>query len=686
MPSNPPVPPAPPPPPDSGRQPFLHDLITLVAAPVLALSEPGGNIRPGGAQGFYCADRRILAQAELETLLDGRALHVKPIGHALLGSDTATFTAVLRGADPHADPTLWLRRQRRVHRSGMTETITVTNSTDAPRSLRLRLHIACDLADMETVKSGRTAPWAPLRVVDEGVRGGSEALTFVLAADAASVRPGEIRWNLPVPARGTAEVSWSVRVHDPGAVVVPPRTPDFPVPTVDSPDPRLPSLLTRSLQDLQALRAATRDGGTDTFLTAGAPWYLTLFGRDSIWAARMLLPVTPDLAGGTLRILAARQGSRVDPDTAEEPGKILHEVRRADAADLLLPPVYFGTIDATPLWICLLGEARRWGLPEAELAALIPALQRALGWLETFGDSDGDGFLEYLDSSSRGLTNQGWKDSGDAVRFADGRIAAGPVALAEVQGYAYQAALEGATLLDAFGRPGGDRWRTYAADLRERFRARFWCEDDLGRYPALALDGNKQRVDAPASNMGHLLATGILDPDEAAAVADRLLHPSMASGFGLRTMSTTANGYSPLSYHCGSVWPHDTAIALHGLLRAGFPEHAAEMAGQLLDAGQAFDGRMPELFGGFDRSEEPTPLPYPASCRPQAWSAAAAVVLLQAALGWEVDVPEGWFRLQPGESGSALRVTGLRLAGVDFSLSTDGASTSVHYDGPLQSR
>ncbi len=682
MPSNPPVPPVPP---DRGRQPFLHDLITLVAAPVLALSGPGGDIRPGGAQGLYCADRRILAQAALETvLLDGQALDVEPIGHALLGSDNAAFTAVLRGADPGADPTLWLRRHRRVDRSGMTETITVTNSTEAPRSLRLRLRVASDLADMETVKSGRAAPPASLRVVEGGLRGGSGAVTFVLATDAASVRPGEFVWVLLVPAGGTAAGSWTVRVHDLAAVVVPPRTPDFPVPTVDSPDPRLPALLSRSLQDLHALRAATRDGGTDTFLTAGAPWYLTLFGRDSIWAARMLLPVTPDLAGGTLRILAARQGTRVDPDTAEEPGKILHEVRRADAADLLLPPVYFGTIDATPLWICLLGEARRWGLPEAEVAALIPALERALGWLETFGDPDGDGFLEYLDSSSRGLTNQGWKDSGDAVRFADGHIADGPVALAEVQGYAYQAALEGAALLEAFDRPGGDHWRAYAAELRERFRNRFWCEDNLGRYPALALDGTKQRVDAPASNMGHLLATGILDPDEAAAVADRLLHPSLASGFGLRTMSTTAGGYSPLSYHCGSVWPHDTAIALHGLVRAGFPEHAAELAGQLVAAGYAFDGRMPELFGGFDRSEEPTPLPYPASCRPQAWSAAAAVVLLQAVLGLEVDVPGGWFRLQPGASGPALRVTGLRLAGVDFALTTDGGSTSVQYDGPLQ--
>ena len=685
MPNDPSVPPVPH---DPGRQPFLHDLVTLVAAPVLALSARGGDIRPGGAQGLYCADLRILAQVEVDAVLpDGRALSVDPIGHELLGSGTATFTAVLRGADPHtADPTLWLRRVRRVDRSGVTETLTLTNVSERPRPLQLRLRVGSDLADMETVKSGRAGTCGPLRVTDAGLEGGVGAMSFVLVAHGATVRPDGLSWVLPVPARGTAEVSWSLQVHDPAAVVVPPPTPDFPIPTVDGPDPRLSELLARSLQDLSALRAATRDGGSDTFFTAGAPWYLTLFGRDSIWAARMSLPVSLEVAGGTLRTLAARQGTRVDPHTAEEPGKILHEVRRADAAHLLLPPVYFGTVDATPLWICLLGEARRWGLPEAEVGALIPALERALGWLETFGDSDGDGFLEYLDSSSRGLTNQGWKDSGDAVRFADGRIADGPVALAEVQGYAYQAAREGATLLDAFGRPGGEHWRGFAADLRERFRDRFWCQDDLGPYPALALDGDKRRVDAPASNMGHLLGTGILDPGEAAAVADRLIHPSMASGFGLRTMSTTAGGYSPLSYHCGSVWPHDTAIAVHGLLRAGFPEHAADLAGQLLAAAHAFDGRMPELFGGFDRSQETTPLPYPASCRPQAWSAAAAVVLLQTALGWEVDIPGGWFRLSPIGAFGALRVTGLRVGDVDFSVSIDGRTISVRYDGPLQRR
>ena len=296
-----------------------------------------------------------------------------------------------------------------------------------------------------------------------------------------------------------------------------------------------------------------------------------------------------------------------------------------------------------------------------------------------YGDADGDGFLDYHDEFGRGLTNQGWKDSDDSVRFADGTVAVGPVALAEVQGYAYEAALAGAELLDAFDRPGADRWRRYAAEMAERFRAAFWVSDDLGPFPALALDGNKRPVDAPASNMGHLLATGMLSAAEAKVVADRLVHPSMSSGFGLRTMASTAGGYSPLSYHCGSVWPHDTAIAVQGLITAGFADHAAELARGLLAAGDAFDARLPELFGGFAAADLPVPVPYPASCRPQAWAAAGAVVMVRAFLGLAPDVPAGVVRLRPSAAVGALDISGLRIGGQPFAVSVDstGAVTSV---------
>ena len=261
----------------------------------------------------------------------------------------------------------------------------------------------------------------------------------------------------------------------------------------------------RCLDDLRLLRLAApgADGVEEEFVGAGAPWFLTLFGRDSLWTARMLLPVSTDLAMSTLRLLAHRQGTRTDDATAEEPGKILHEVRSAgfslnedddDGADRHLPPVYYGTIDATPLWALTLHDAWRWGAPDDEVERLLPALERALAWQVEHGDADGDGLLEYVDRSGHGLSNQGWKDSGDAVRRSDGSRASSPLALAEVQGYAYAAAVHGADLLDAFGRPGADRWREWADRLRREFAQRFWVEDALGAFPAIALDRDKRPV------------------------------------------------------------------------------------------------------------------------------------------------------------------------------------------------
>ncbi|CAM5699295.1 hypothetical protein KAURM247S_08503 [Kitasatospora aureofaciens] len=252
----------------------------------------------------------------------------------------------------------------------------------------------------------------------------------------------------------------------------------------------------------------------------------------------MLLPLGTDLAAGTLRTLARRQGRAVDPASEEQPGKILHEVRRAEQhldAGSHLPPSYYGTADATPLWLVLLHDAWRWGLPADQVEELLPNAEAALDWLERYADADGDGFLEYVDSTGRGLSNQGWKDSSDGIRFRDGRIAEAPIALSEVQAYAHEAAVRTADLLEAFGRPGAAHWRRWARDLRQRFRDRFWTEDADGRYPVVALDRDKRPVDSIASNLGHLLGTGLLDETESALVAGRLTAPGMDSGFGLRT-------------------------------------------------------------------------------------------------------------------------------------------------------
>jgi glycogen debranching enzyme len=493
---------------------------------------------------------------------------------------------------------------------------------------------------MDAVKSGRTAgDPPPLQSPRWSWRDDDTAAELTASGGTVDVdgRELRVRWTVDLAPGAETTVGWELAATDGATPMLGTTAEPLVPPALPGADPRLQRLADRAFSDLNSLRMADRSLPHDVFLAAGAPWFYTLFGRDSLIAARMLLPVDVRLAGGTLRTLAARQGTAVDEQTAEQPGKILHEVRRTDlrideGGGVHLPPVYYGTVDATPLWICLLHDAWRAGLPEAEVVALLDNLEAALRWLGEHGDADGDGFLEYLDTSGHGLSNQGWKDSGDSIRWHDGAIADGPIALCEVQGYAYEAAVGGAALLDAFGRSGGDHWRAWAAGMKERFRSAFWCEDETGRYPALALDAHKRRVDGISSNIGHLLGTGILDAEEERVVVDRLTDPTMYSGYGIRTLSTTNGAYWPLRYHAGSVWTHDTALVVAGMLRAGFAEQAARVADGLLEAAVGFDYRLPELFGGHPADEAWPPVPYPASCRPQAW-AAASVVPIARALG-----------------------------------------------------
>jgi len=403
-----------------------------------------------------------------------------------------------------------------------------------------------------------------------------------------------------------------------------------------------------------------------------------------------------ELARGTLRVLARRQGVDHDRISEEQPGRIVHEVRfgTPESRGGLLERSY-GSIDATPLFVIVAHEAWRWGLDEDELFALLPNVEAAMAWMRDWGDVDGDGFLEYVrhaddgadDGHVRRLANQGWKDSGDGIRFADGTVARAPIALAEVQGYAYAAAMRGAELLERLGRPGAAEWRRWAATLRRRFRDTFWVEDALGPYPAIALDEHKRPVDGPASNMGHLLMTGILDPSEVAHVARRLTHRSLASGWGLRTLSTTSGGFNPLSYHCGSVWPHDTAIAVWGLARTGRVAEALTLAGGLVDAGSWFDYRLPELFAGFAADETITPVPYPAACRPQAWASASVLLLLRSLLVVEADVPDGTLTLRPLAPLPCERIalTGLRVADGTIDVTVDAGAVSVQvHDAGVQ--
>lgn len=626
-------------------QPLLHDLITLCAAPTQVLSARDGAIVAdvGGratAHGLMHADVRVISGWRL--LLGGEA--PARLASALDGEGTAWFTSLARGIEGSSvDRTLRVDVVRTVTPGRMSESLLVSSDLDTPISTELRVMLSCDLTPMEMIKVGRHAePRSfPEAGADGSVTFGADDLTVRLVAPGAEISRGTdatelvLRWPVELAAGGRVELAWQVDVADAGGVVVAARGEGLAAESIterlagrtgSDADPRVAPWLRQSLYDLNGLRMATADAPDDAFFAAGSPWYFTLFGRDSLWTSRLLLSVDVAQAGGTLRTLGRLAGTVSDPATAQDPGKIMHELRRGTFAfgETSLPPLYYGTIDATPLWICLLHDAWRSGLPEAEVIDLLPVLEGALAWLVEYGDADGDGFCEYIDTPGHGLANQGWKDSGDSVRFADGRIAEGPVALCEVQGYAYEAAVGGAALLDAFGHPGGDRYRVWAADLATRFRTAFWCGEGENRYPALALDGSKQRVDSVTSNIGHLLGTGLLSAEEERLVAHRVTAPDLDSGLGLRTMSDADGGYSPLSYHCGTVWPHDTAVVIAGLARSGHGELARGLAEGLLHAGLVFEGRLPELWSGEGRA-----IPYPAACRPQAWSAAAAVVVAE---------------------------------------------------------
>jgi len=652
------------------EQPYLHELVTVVAAPALALSDADGQLTGAGATGVYLADRRVLSR--LVVGVDGR--EPATVGGQSLDTATARFVGVVRHlGDPGPDPTVFVERARTISPRGLRETIRLVSRAREPLTCTVNVELDADLADIAEVKSGRPTATPPCRPDLDGagtVRwpvADGIAVIATLAPEPDETRaaaPSRVLagWDVALPARGRWEATVEVTATAPGAppAAAPPTRELWRAPAVSAGDHRLPALVDRSVADLSGLLAADPVADDDHYLTAGAPWYLTLFGRDSLWAARMALPLGTDLAAGTLRTLARRQGTRTDPSTEEEPGKILHEVRVGPAG----PVRYYGTVDATPLWISLLHDAWRWGLADADVAELLPNLEAALGWLR---EATGDGFVRYVDNAGV-LSNQGWKDSFDSIQFSDGRLAEPPIALCEVQAYAFAAAMDGAALLDAFGRPGGDDWRHWAAGLRDRFRSAFWVEDRLGRYPAIALDGDGRPVDSVTSNIGHLLGTGFLDQAETAAVIRRLAAPDMDSGFGLRTMSSRSAGFNPLSYHGGSVWSHDTAIALRGLAAVGTGDAAplaASLVRGLLAAAPAFDFRLPELYGGESAGGGRRPLAYPAACRPQAWSAGAALVVLTATLGLTPDLPAGRLTLRPMRPSpvGGLTVRGLRLAG-----------------------
>jgi glycogen debranching enzyme len=454
------------------------------------------------------------------------------------------------------------------------------------------------------------------------------------------------------------------------------------VPDVETDHPGLSLALRRCSEDIGALRIFDPDLFSDLpVIAAGAPWFMTLFGRDSLITAWMSMIADTELAQGVLQALALFQGRDVDDQTEEEPGKILHEMRFVAGDDpRLVGDVYYGSIDATPLFVMLLGELRRWGGARSVVDRLLPHADRALEWITTSGDRDGDGFVEYARRNEHGLANQGWKDSWDAVRHADGTLATGPIALCEVQGYVYAAYLARAHLAEEAGdHELFERLTGQASDLRRRFNDAFWL-DELGTY-ALALDGDKRPVAVPTSNVGHCLWTGIVEPSRAESVAARLVADDMFGGWGIRTLSAGARAYNPVSYHNGSVWPHDNAIAAAGLMRYGRVEEAHRVITAQLDVAAEYEGRMPELFAGFSRAELPVPASYPTSCSPQAWASASPLLWLRTMLGLAPSASNAQVWLAPRLPAAIerLHVSGIKIG--DRRITIDVEGDDVQVDG-----
>jgi glycogen debranching enzyme len=403
----------------------------------------------------------------------------------------------------------------------------------------------------------------------------------------------------------------------------------------------LSQFLDRAILDLRMLTAHD-DGGAE-YLDAGVPWYSALFGRDALLTSYQALGVNPELAWTTLRGLAALQGKESDDWREEEPGKILHEVRvgeLARAGEIPHTP-YYGSVDATPLWLVLLHGAYRWTGDLDAVRELWPNALVALRWVDEHGDLDGDGYVEYRRRSPRGLDNQGWKDSGDAIVHPDGTLASPPIALVEVQGYVYHAKRSAARLAADLGeRDVAERLEREAADLRARFNRDFWMEQQ--GYYALALDGDKRPVETITSNPGHGLWSRIVDEDKAARVVRRLLSPSLSSGWGIRTLAAKQAPYDPIGYHTGTVWPHDNALIAHGMRGYGFDREARTVLDGLAAAGAFFPyARFPELFCGFSSEEVPVPVQYPVACRPQAWASGAPLLMGRTYGGLSADAPQG---------------------------------------------
>jgi glycogen debranching enzyme len=615
----------------------------------------------GGEFGFYVDGTRFLHRLEL--LLDDQWPPV--VLNAAVSEDTLQVVVDLTNPDVvdvtgvivHGR-TIRLARRIALHRNQLYQTLSVESFTGEPHDLALSWRFGADFVDVFEVRGFSRPrrgillpPRHDLRGASLGYRGldgvqRSTSLLFDPAPDA--IDASSARYRLTIPPGGRVDLSLTV-----SAMVEPSPTPGAlglgevmarrrttmerrqrEAVQIQTDHTYMNRWIDRSRTDLHMLLTETPDGPVPY---AGIPWYVAPFGRDTLLTALQLLPFEPDLARGVLRFLARHQGQVDDPFTDQEPGKILHEYRRGElAACREIPFVpYYGTVDATPLFVILLAEYLRWTADGEFARELWPALERALGWLTTVDRPEGERFLTYQCRSPLGLANQGWKDSHDAVMHASGAPAPGPIALVEAQGYLYAALHGAADIADALGNAViASRLQDFARRLKERFERDFWMEEEA--FYALAIDGDGRPCRVISSNPGHCLWAGIVDETRAEAVAKRLMSEDLFSGWGLRTLAVHERRYNPMSYHRGSVWPHDTALAALGLRRYGFADAFLGLTTGLFEAVLCYEGlRMPELFCGFQRIPGFGPTRYPVACAPQAWAAGVVFHLLQGMLGLE---------------------------------------------------
>ncbi len=649
---------------------------------------------PDRMHGFFSDDTRFVSRWLLT--LDGRELDTLSVADSEYFA--VQFFLVPSGESVARNPTVSLMRRRLV-RGSWIEELVVMNHASEPVALELRLEVDTDFADMFEVRDRTVRD----RTIRREPGGGELRLTYrngdsfvretrVIASDGVEAVSDGFRCRAELGPHEERRLSFEVRPQAEAAL--PRGTASFTrtrkelrdaldvwqrdAPALESDWEDLVRLYDRSIADLAALRCVAENPPGASFPAAGLPWFMALFGRDSLIASYQALPMRPELARTTLLALAARQAIAFDDFREAEPGKILHELRFGELTVLGERPhsPYYGSADASPLFLILLDELERW-TGDAELVRqLEPNARAALSWIDLHGDSDGDGFVEYeRRNEETGLVNQCWKDSCNSMLFGDGTIARPPIATCEIQGYVYDAKRRVARLAREIW--GDDelarRLEHDAAELRRRFHEAFWVAE--GGYYALALDGDKRQVDSLTSNVGHLLWSGIVDSEPAAELVRHLMGERLYSGWGVRTMAEGHAGYNPIEYHNGTVWPHDNSLIAHGLAAYGYREEALAIGMALVEAATHFEYRLPEVFAGYPRALTDFPVEYPTAARPQAWSTGAPLLFLRTLLGLEPRDGEltvnpalpdriGYLSLRniPGRWGRATATAGSRTA------------------------